>query len=496
MGKRITDSHVRTLMKEFTECGSQRVAAMRADMCRQTAAKYLAAGQLPSALRREHDWATRVDPFAEVWPELRTMLEKAPELQAKTLFDHVCREHPGKFSEGQLRTLQRHIRRWRATAGPAQEVFFPQVHHPGRRLALDFTHAGELGGTIRGEPFAHLLCHCVLTYSNWEWATICFSESLASLRDGLQCTLFRLGHVAEELWTDHSTAATHRPGEEGGVKREFNRRYLDLCAHFGVKPRVIGLDEPHENGDVESLNGALKNRLDQHLLLCGSRDFDCVEEYRAFLETVLNRTNELRRDRLAEELAVMRVLTASPLANFEDEPALVRKWSTVHVRHNTYSVPSRLIGEKVTARVYAEHIDILYQGDVQDRLPRLLGRSQVRIEYRHIIHSLVRKPAAFQDYRYREELFPTVAFRQAYDKLREGCPSRTADLEYLQLLKLAADNMESDVAAVLQRLLDEGAVPRFRTVAEFMPRRLPPVLPTVHIPTPDLSVYDELLGRA
>ncbi len=495
MGKRITDSHVRTLMQEFTKCGNIQTAAMRADMCRQTAGKYLAAGQLPSSLRRRHDWLTRSDDFAEVWPELKVLLEKSPALQAKTLFDHICREYPGKFSEGQLRTLQRRIRKWRATAGPPQEVFFPQVHHPGRRLALDFTHMGALGITIRGEPFVHLLCHCVLTYSNWEWATICFSESIASLRDGIQGTLFRLGHVAQELWTDNSTAATHLPGGASGLKREFNQRYLEICAHFGIKPRVTGLDAPNENGDVESLNGALKNQMDQHLLLRGSRDFDSRDEYRTFLESVLNRINERRRERLAEELKVMRALTASALADFEEERVLVRRWSTVRVQRNTYSVPSRLIGEMVTAHVYAEHIDILCQGEVQDRLPRLLGRSQVRIEYRHVIHSLVRKPGAFQDYRYREELFPCLTFRQAYDRLRENCSPRTADLEYLHLLKLSADTMECEVEAVLRRLLDEGAVPRLRTVEEFLPRRLTSAIPTVNLPAPDLSVYNALLGR-
>jgi len=495
VGKRITDSHVRTLMKEFTKCGTIQTAAMRADMCRQTASKYVAAGKLPSELRSERDWLTRPDPFAAVWPEIKALLEKTPELQAKTLFDHVCRVHPGTFSEGQLRTLQRHIHRWRATAGSAKEVFFPQVHYPGRRLSMDFTHMDKLGIAIRGVPFLHLLFHAVLTYSNWEWIMICFSESLASLRDGLQGALFRLGHVPKEGWIDNSTAATHEPAGGDGGKRKFNQRYLDIYAHFGITPMVIGVDEPNENGDVESQNGALKNRVNQHLLLRGSRDFDTREEYRGFLETVVNRANEPRRDRLAEELAVMRELNASPLADFEDDQVTVSRWSTVRVRLNTYSVPSRLIGEKVIARVYAEQIVILAYGEEQDRLPRLLGRSQVRIAYRHIIHSLVRKPGAFRDYRYREELFPGLAFRQAYDRLLAACPQRTADLEYLQVLKLAADTMENEVEAVLRRLLDEGAVPRLRTVEEFLPGRQPPVMPVVNIPAPDLSVYNELLGR-
>jgi hypothetical protein len=95
-----------------------------------------------------------------------------PGLEAKTVFDWLQREYPGRFADGQLRTLQRHIKRWRALHGPAREVFFAQVHEPGRLCASDFTHATGLGITIGGQPFPHLIYHFVLTYSNWEAGTV------------------------------------------------------------------------------------------------------------------------------------------------------------------------------------------------------------------------------------------------------------------------------------------------------------------------------------
>jgi len=138
-----------------------------------------------------------------------------------------------------------------------------------------------------------LLCHTVLTYSNWEWATICHSESLMSLRQGVQAALFRLGRVPKEHWTDNSSAATHNPGGKEEGRRSFNDEYEDMMNHFGMEPRTIRIGCPNENGDVESLNGALKKRLEQHLLLRGSRDFGSQEEYRLCLEAVLGKANPL-----------------------------------------------------------------------------------------------------------------------------------------------------------------------------------------------------------
>ena len=116
----------------------------------------------------------------------------------------------------------------------------PKVFQPDfvTGMSTDFTHMNKLGITICGEPFEHMLCHCVLTYSNWEWVEICHSESMLALRKGIQSTLFRLGKIPEEHWTDNSTAATHTP-DKSKTERFFNKAYLDMMSHFGMIPQTI-----------------------------------------------------------------------------------------------------------------------------------------------------------------------------------------------------------------------------------------------------------------
>jgi hypothetical protein len=292
-------------MDEMSKQGQLGLAALRAGMHRNTARRYVESGKLPSELRAPRSWRTREDPFAEDWPGIVERLEVAPELEAKALFEHLVAAHPGRYEEGQMRTLQRRVKQWRAEHGPPKEIFLPQEHRSGEALQTDFTWAGELGVTIGGEPFDHLLCQSVLPYSNWQSVVVCGSESMLALRSGIQEAVFRLGRVPEWHQTDNSTAATHdlRTG-----KRGFNAEYEELMARLGMKPRTIGIGESHQNGDVEALNGALKRRLEQHLLLRGSRDFDRIEDYQAWIDGVLAQANGLRQKRLAEELEAMRPL--------------------------------------------------------------------------------------------------------------------------------------------------------------------------------------------
>lgn len=129
----------------------------------------------------------------------------------------------------------------------------------------------------------------------------------------------------------------------------------------------------------------------------------------------------------------------------------MRRWSCIQVKGNTYSVPSRLIGHTVKVRIYPERLEILFNGKIVEHLPRLVGKSQHAVNYRHIIHSLVRKPGAFANYRYREELFPDLVFRRAYDHFTTHRGTR-ADVEYLRVLHLAATTLEVEVTAALTLL--------------------------------------------
>ncbi|MEK7839071.1 MAG: IS21 family transposase [candidate division NC10 bacterium] len=488
---RTTDAQVRKLMDEMGKHGQVGTAGLRAGMSPNTARKYIRAGRLPSELKQPRDWRTRDDPFEADWAELRARLADAPELETKALFEDLLRRKPDGYAPGQLRTLQRRVKQWRAREGPPKLIFFPQEHRPGEAIQTDFTWASTLGITIGGEPFPHMLCHPVLPYSNWEWATLCQSESMAALRRGVQAALGRLGRAPAYHQTDNSTAATHdlRTG-----KRGFNAEYEDFVRHYGMVPRTIEVGEKEQNGDVESLNGVLKRRLAQQLLLRGSREFATGDAYEGWVQACIESANRLRATRVAEELAVMRALPESRWPEFVEHDVRVTSWSTIRVKHNAYSVPSRLEGEVVRVRIFDERLEVFFGGEPQLTVARLQGRNGHRINYRHIIWSLVRKPGAFERYRYRDDLFPSRVFRRAYDALRDAREVRKADVEYVRILHLAASTMETDVAQALERLLEAGTVP----TAEQVRTRVAPIRPEVPelaAGEVDLAEYDGLLEQ-
>lgn len=489
----MTDKQVRRLMEELNKHGQVGIAAMRAGMDRKTARKYRDAGKLPSQLNKARDYKTRKDPFeAKDWDLATSMLTAAPELQAKALFEHLLVVRPGRYEPGQVRTFQRRVKRWRATCGPDKEVFFAQQHPPGDAMQADFTHATELGITIAGEAYEHLLCNVVLPVSNWQWATPCLSESLAALRSGVQGALFELGRVPKWLQTDNSTAATHKLPSG---KRDFNDDYVAFLDHFGIKPRTIVVGEKHQNGDVEASNGALKRRLEQHLLLRGSRDFDTHDDYHAWLVGVIRAANAMRAGAARKEVTHMRPLVVERLVEYDICDVTVTSWSTVRVKHNAYSVPSRLIGERVRVRVYDDRLEVWYAQALQETMPRLRGRQGHRVNYRHVIWSLVRKPGAFAHYRYREDLFPSLAFRRAYDALcAHHTEPRRADIDYLRVLHLAASTVEADVEEALRLLAEDDVAPTIEQVKALVSSDKPE-LPDLEASEPDLSSYDALLGE-
>lgn len=396
-----------------------------------------------------------------------------------------------------MRTFQRHVSIWRAF-NVAQLLSLPQVHVPGEVLQTDGTCMNELLVTIAGEPFPHLFIHCVLPYSNWEWGRVAQSESLLALKLALYSTIAQLGYIPAVHQTDHSTAATHHLGpalrEAHGATRAFNEGYLEMLQPLGMQPRTIHLCAPNENGDAESAQGTLKRAVEQHLLLRGHRDFADSAAWESFLWVILQRRNASRSVRLAEELAVMRPLTALL-------PDAVRDWSvkvgpsgTIRVLCNSYSVPSGLVGRHVTARVGEWQIEIWYANRCVLTIPRLKGNNRHRINFRHVIDTLLRKPGGFRHYRYLDDLFPEPVFRLAWEALCARLPERQADLAYLRILKLAAGMLVTDVAAVLEALL-AGATPWDDTTVQgcfSLPSASTPELESAAV---DLGEYDDLLAE-
>jgi hypothetical protein len=466
------------------------VAAAKAGMSPKTARRYRDAKASPSELKKPHTWRTRVDVFEGVWEEVLELLEVNSGLEAKTLFEELQRRYPGRFSDGQLRSLQRRVKAWRATEGPDREVFFAQEHRPGELAQSDFTHMESLGVTIAGQPFAHLVYHLVLTYSNWETGMVCFSESFESLAAGMEGALFALGGVPKVHQSDRLSAAVSNLSDPA----EFTERYAALLRHYGLEGRMIQAARANENGDVEQRHHRFKRAVDQALMLRGGRDFDSREAYEAFLQGLFDQLNAGRRERLSEELAVLRELPATRYDACKKLPCKVGQGSTISVERNVYSVPARLIGEAVEARLYAGHVEVWYAGRQVATMPRLRGRGGHRINYRHIIDWLVRKPGAFKNYRYRADLFPTSRFRMALDLLELQQPAR-AHKVYLAILRLAARENESLVDDALRVLLDREQAISAEAVETLLRQAQALPLPTeVRIDDVDLNAYDALIS--
>lgn len=480
-----TPEQIRKLMKD-SKTKTLAVASARAGMSENTARKYVRQGGKPLAkkLRR---YRTRKDPFTDVWDEIATMLAGDPGLEAKTLMEWLLERYPDRFIASQVRTLQRRVREWRALNGPDKEVMFQQNLLPGRQSQSDYTWCNELNVTIDGQPFNHLLFHFMLPYSRWETVSIAFSESFESLTQGYAAAVKELGAVAPEHRTDNLAAAV----PIGADRKIFQRNWRNFLGYFGVEPSANNPNQSHENGSVEKSHDILKRALDQRLRLRGNRNFATQDSYEEFIRSVVYRRNKDRRQRLADELKLMKDLPCKDWNDPRELTVSVSPWSTVVIFRGTYSVPSRLIGSKLKALVYSDRVELYFGAKEIQRMVRVRP-GEALINYRHVIGQLVRKPGAFLNYRFREELFPSLIFRKAFDKLWSADTQR-GHVEYLRILNLAAMNSEAGVERALQLLLERALEISVAAVRDLTTQKH--ALPTVCILAPDLAAYDHLLAE-
>jgi len=411
-------------------------------------------------------------------------------LEGKELFEALQRLYPGKYQDGQLRTLQRRIKVWKALYGPSRETFYPQNYLPGQWGCSDFTCMNSLNVTIQKQLFKHLVYHFVLCYSNWQTGQICYSESFESLSRGLQDALWELGGVPQHHRTDNLTSAVRKVGQP----EVFTDKYHALARHYGFIGEKTQPASPNENGDVEKSHHLFKKAVEQALILRGSRDFENLEEYEQFLRKILYRRNQNCQKRFSEELSQLRSLPKFRYEDYQQKDCKVSSASTIRVLHNTYSVHSRLINENVKVRVYADHLDVWYGQRKIETLPRLRGEDGHCVNYRHIIDWLVRKPGAFENYRYKQDLFPSSQFRIAHDLLRTVYDNKKANKQYLKILELAARESETLVNDALRLFIDLEVVPDFEIVKQFIDAKTkPPDITEVHIEAVDLNYYDQFL---
>ena len=473
---------------------TQERAAAKAGMSTRSARRVEEDVTLPSQEPRRY-WRSRPDPFAGVWDsEVVPLLRGAPKLMAITLLRKLQDDHPERFPEGVLRTLQRHIRQWRALEGPPKEVFFPQEHAPGHRGLSDFTAMGELHVTIANAPFAHILYHFVLAFSRWEHVEVVEGgESFEALSKGLQNALWQAGGAPQEHRSDSLSAAFKNLTEE----EDFTARYTALLDHYGMAGTRNNRGVSHENGSVESAHRYLKEAIEQALLLRGHRDFEDRAHYEGFVRENVMRRNRRNAAAFRIEREQLQELPVRRTTDFVEEEARVTRCGTFTVRAILYSAPSRLIGHRLKVRLYSDRLDCYLSGALVLTLARgtrspITGRGRV-IDYRHFIDALKRKPQAFKGLVFRDALFPREAYRRTWEQLDLRLTQRQACQSIVALLEMAArDGVEGVLAQRLDALRAIGELPDVKRLREeFAPRKAEVPRVTVQIPAP--SIYDALL---
>jgi hypothetical protein len=352
---------------------------------------------------------------------------------------------------------------------------------------------GKLEVTLNGEVFTHLLFSLKLSFSGWTWVEVAPGETFESLCRGFQGALWALGGVPEVLRHDNLSAATRELRKSHG--RQLTQRFGGVLEHYGLRSTRINPRKSHENGVVEKGHDLVKQAVNQALLLRGSRDFASVEAYETFVRDVVERSiNGSAEAKLVAEREHLKPLPPCAVPSFTTHEVKVSRWSLIRIRGRMYSVPSRLVGHSVKVRLHADALEVFYRDQLIETFPRLHGARLARIDYRHVIWSLVRKPGGFARYKFREELFPSLVFRRAYDAL-VGFRGERADVEYVRILHLAASTLEGPVERALSELLAAGQPFDYMAVKEIA-KPEPVVVPAVRIPPPDLGAYDVLLGGA
>ena len=444
--------------------------------------------------KRKRRGRRRSDPLAGIFEEeIVPLLEANPGLRAVALYEEMMRRHP-ELHPGVRRTLERRVRAWKAKHGPEREIIFRQRHEPGRRGLSDFTDAGVLGVTVAGEPLAHKLYHFRLEYSGFSHASVVLGgESYVALAEGLQDALWALGGVPKEHRTDSLSAAFRNLKRE--ARDDLTARYEALLEDYGMEGSRNNRGRAHENGAIEGPHGHLKRAVEDALLLRGSRDFETVEAYRAFLAGVVSRRNARNRERIDAERAVLGALPPRRSDGFEETLVRVTSTGGFSLRRVFYTVPSRLVGHRLRVRLYDDRL-VLYTGtDELMTLPRGHtgpgGRRGRVVDYRHVLPSLRRKPGALVNWVHRDGLFPRDAYGRAFDALRDGLDDRRACRRMVDLLALAHDHCcEAGLAAEIDRCLAAGGLPDPAVIGKRFVAK-PEGIPDVAVGLPPMSAYDD-----
>ena len=492
-GRVITDQQAKFYMNERGQGATQQSAAAKAGISERSARRIEQGRERLS----ERHWRTRADPFEAVWSsELVGLLEGHPELSPMTLLEYLQERYPGEYPDRVLRTLQRRVKQWRALHGQGKAVMFTQRHEPGEQGLSDFTELKGVTVRIGGEVLPHLLYHFRLVYSGWCFVKVVLGgESFTALAEGLQEALWRLGGVPREHRTDSLSAAYRNIDADEAA--DLTQSYESMCAHYAMRASRNNRGQSHENGAIESPHGHLKRRITQALALRGSAEFDSMKAYQRWLEeAVVSKVNRRCHKAVEAERPYLQALPRRRTRDYTEYVVPVTSASTITVRCVSYTVPSRLIGERLRVHVYDDRLRAHVGSSLAVELPRvypLPGKRRARrVDYRHVIEALVKKPRAFKNSVMREELLPIASYRRAYHAFQQHLDASGACKLIVGTLAIAArHDCEAALGAYLDQALAGDRVPTLLELErEFGAVRTP--APAVVVRQHSLAEYNTL----
>jgi hypothetical protein len=495
-GKWITCKQVELLMTARKNGATQSASAAKAGISERSARDIINSKRIDPK-EKSRDWRTRQDPFCDVWDsELVPMLVVNHRLSALTLLEYLQDKYPEQYPDNKLRTLQRRVNQWLATHGPEKEVMFRQDHAPGRLGLSDFTTLKDCEILINNKPLHHIIYHFRLAYSHWSYMKVILGgESYTALAEGLQEALLRLGGSPHQHRTDHLSAAFKNLTKE--AREDMTERYELFCEHYSMDPTRNNLGAKHENGSIESPHGHLKKRIAQALMLRQNNNFKSVEEYQQWLEGVVAKHNRRNAQIITIEKEALTPLPQCKAVDYTDVAVKVTSSSTICVRLCLYSVPSRLIGQTLRVRLYDDRLKCYLGSDHVITLRRVRGEANKRrarnIDYRHVIHSLARKPQAFRASQLREDLFPNEQYRMIWEHVDKTMTENSACKFMVGLLFLAATEKceESLSVAVLEAIAKNDCLVLLDFENQFQSKREMPI--AIDVEQHNIAQYNILI---
>jgi transposase len=397
---------------------------------------------------------------------------------------------------GAYDSVQRHVRDWRRSHGKTETVFIPLWFAPGEAYQFDWSHETVvLDGTTTEIKAAHVrLCHSrrffIRAYPR-ETQEMVFDAHDHAFR-------FFGGACRRGIYDNMRTAVD---AVFVGKERQFNRRFLQLCAHYLIEPTACTPRSGWEKGQVENQVGTSRERLfTPRLRFPGYSELNGWLEARCLSLARESRHPEMK-DRtiweVFEDERAALIPYSSPFDGFHEKTLGVQKNCLVQFDRNRYSVEARAVGRTVQLHAYAERIVVRLDGELVADHPRRFGRDQVVYDPWHYVPVLARKPGALRNGApFRDWQLPT-ALAQVRRRLSSHADG---DRQFVGILGAVLSDGLDVVEAACAEALDAKLFSR-DVVLNLLARRrdpappanLPSIGPPLTIePVADCARYDTL----